>query len=78
MAIKISENRRAGMAVVGLAIKSTASQDPTAAATDERGTGAPTHTANNGSVYVRTDATTADNALYIRINDAWVAMKGAT
>lgn len=78
MAIKVSENRRAGIAVVGIAIKASASQNPSDAATDEVGTGVPTHSAANGSTWRRSDATTADTFLYARIGGAWVAMKGAT
>lgn len=36
-------------------------------------TGAPTFTAPNGSLAIRTDGTTAGTNLYVRVNGAWVA-----
>jgi len=39
--------------------------------------GAPTSTEPNGSLYMRTDGTTADDTLYARIGGSWVAMDGA-
>jgi hypothetical protein len=42
------------------------------------GTGVPATTEPNGSIFLRTDGTTADTAIYARISGAWVAMKGAT
>ena len=41
------------------------------------GSGAPTSTEPNGSLYMRTDGTTADDTLYARIGGSWVAMDGA-
>lgn len=78
MAIKVSENRRSGIAVVGLACKVNAAQRVSDAATYEVGVGAPAHSAANGSMYVRTDATTADNVVYARVGGSWLALKGAT
>lgn len=78
MAIKVSENRRAGMAMVGVAVKASEGQLPAAAPTITSGTGAPSATEPNGSVYLRADSADADTAIYARIGGAWVAMKGAT
>lgn len=41
------------------------------------GAGPPASTPPNGSVYFRTNAATADEALYMRIGGAWVALDGA-
>ena len=41
------------------------------------GSGAPTATEPNGSLYMRTNAANADEALYSRIGGAWVALDGA-
>ena len=49
-----------------------------AAPTVTSGTGAPTEAANNGSVYLRTDGTTGDDSLYMRIAGAWIAIAGQT
>jgi len=42
------------------------------------GTGVPAISASNGSIFLRTDGTTADTCLYSRIAGAWVAIKGST
>jgi hypothetical protein len=78
MAVKTSQNMRSGLAALGYVVKSTASQDPTAAPTVTSGTGVPATTEPNGSIFLRTDGTTADTAIYARISGSWVAMKGAT
>jgi hypothetical protein len=78
MAVKTSQNMRSGLAALGYVVKSTASQDPTAAPTVTSGTGVPATTEPNGSIFLRTDGTTADLAIYARISGSWVAMKGAT
>ena len=78
MAIKVTENRLGGMAMVGLAVKSAASTLPLAAPTVTSGSGAPSATEPNGSIYLRTNGANADQAIYARIGGAWVALKGAT
>jgi hypothetical protein len=78
MAVKTSQNMRSGLAALGYVVKSTASQDPTVAPTVTSGTGVPATTEPNGSIFLRTDGTTADQAIYARIAGSWVAMKGAT
>lgn len=77
MAIRVSENRRAGMALVGVAVKTSESQLPSAAPTITAGSGAPTATEPNGSIYLRTDAANADQAIYARVGGSWVAIDGA-
>ena len=42
------------------------------------GTGAPTLDAANGSIYLRTDASTSSEAVYARVGGAWVTVAGAT
>jgi hypothetical protein len=42
------------------------------------GTGAPSATEPNGSVYMRTNGTNGDDSLYMRIGGAWVALKCET
>ena len=77
MAIKVSENRRGGMAVHGVAIKVSASQAPLSAPTVTAGPGVPSATEPNGSIYLRTDAANADQAIYARVGGSWVAIDGA-
>lgn len=78
MAIKVTENRLGGMAMVGVAVKPAASTVPLDAPTITSGSGAPTATEPNGSIYLRTNGANADQAIYARIGGAWVALKGAT
>jgi hypothetical protein len=78
MAVKTSQNMRSGVAALGYIVKSSAGQDPAVAPTVTSGSGAPTATEPNGSIYLRTNGTTADEAIYARIGGSWVAMKGAT
>ena len=40
------------------------------------GSGAPTAAADNGSLYMRTDAANGDDAIYMRIGGAWVPILG--
>lgn len=58
----------------GFGIGTTPGTDPTIT----RGTGVPGTTQPNGSVFLRTDATTASNALYARVAAAWLALGGTT
>lgn len=78
MAVKTSQNMRSGVAALGYIVKSTAGQDPVAAPTVTSGAGVPSATEPNGSIYLRTDGSNADQAIYARIGGSWVAMKGAT
>ena len=41
------------------------------------GSGVPSASEPNGSIYLRTDASDADTAIYARISAAWVAIDGA-
>ena len=63
---------------IALAIDGTARQDNTTAPTITAGTGAPTEAAPNGSLYLRTDGTDADDSVYVRAGGAWIAHKGQT
>lgn len=49
----------------------------TEVATITAGEGEPTADAPDGSLYLRTDATTGDDVVYARIAGAWVALAGA-
>ena len=55
-----------------------ARSDVTTSPTITAGTGAPAEAAPDGSLYLRTDGTTGDNSLYMRIGGAWQAMAGQT
>lgn len=51
---------------------------PDSAPTWTVGTGVPTSTEPNGSMFTRTDATDGDDFLYGRVAGAWVAILGQT
>jgi len=78
MAVKTSQNMRSGVAAVGYIVKALPADLPTEAPTVTSGTGVPATIEPNGSIFLRTNGTTADQAIYARIAGAWVAMKGAT
>lgn len=78
MAVKTSQNMRSGVAALGYIVKSSPGQNPSAAPTVTSGSGVPTTTEPNGSIFLRTDGANADEAIYARIGGSWVAMKGAT
>ena len=50
----------------------------TASPTITAGSGAPSATEPNGSLYLRTDASTADDSLYQRVGGSWVIVYGQT
>lgn len=74
----VYENVRKACACVGLVVKGSADADVTAAPTLTSGTGAPSSAEPNGSVYLRTDGTNADDTIYVRAGGAWIAHKGQT
>jgi hypothetical protein len=78
MAVKTSQNMRSGVAAVGYIVKALPADLPSVAPTVTSGSGAPTAVEPNGSIYLRTNGASADEAIYARIGGSWVAMKGAT
>ena len=71
----VYENLRKASASVGIAVKSTADADVTAAPTISSGAGAPTSAEPNGSVYLRTDGS---DPLYARSGGSWAVSGGAS
>ena len=69
---------RKSSAAFGYVVRTAADSDVTTDPTINAGTGAPTEVQPNGSLWMRTDAPDADNALYMRIGAAWVVLAGAT
>lgn len=69
---------RKAVRAVGIGVASSASQLDSACPTITSGTGAPSATAANGSLYLRTDATDNDDSLYVRVGGAWVVHYGKT
>lgn len=70
---------RKPLAATALALSAdgAARYDVTTSPTVSIGAGAPTEASPNGSLYTRTDATNGDDAVYVRVAGAWVAILGA-
>lgn len=69
---------RAALRSVGIGIAPSATTADASVPTITAGSGAPSASAPNGSLYMRTDAADADASLYQRIGGAWVALKCQT
>ena len=52
-------------------------EDVATSPTITSGSGAPTAVEPNGSIYLRTNATNADDAIYAMIGSSWTAIDGA-
>lgn len=78
MASLFVERLRKPLAALGFGIRSTVTQADADVPQIVSGTGVPSVTLPNGSLFTRTDAADADNSLYQRIGGAWVALKGQT
>ena len=63
--------------MVGIGVATSIAEAESAVPTISSGSGAPSAAEPNGSLYMRTDASNADDALYSRIVGAWVALDGA-
>lgn len=74
----IAQRFRKAIASVGVAILSAARDDVTAAPTITSGSGVPSASEANGSIYLRTDGTDGDDSLYMRIGGSWAAILGQT
>ncbi len=64
------------IAAVGLGVRTSASEADASTPTITAGSGAPSAAEPNGSVYLRTNASTAAESMYSRIGGAWVAIDG--
>lgn len=71
MAVKVSENRRAGMALVGAVIKPTPGAAVATSPAILSGAGVPSMAAPEGSMYLRTDSGNSSLTLYVRAGGAW-------
>ena len=68
-----AQRLRKAIRVPSLGLAASGALD-SAAVTVTFGTGAPSSTPPNGSLYFRTDGTDGDDSLYMRIAGAWKAM----
>ena len=66
------------IAAVGLGVRTSATEVDASTPTITAGSGDPTASEPNGSIYLKTDASDADDAVWSRIGGAWAQIKGKT
>ena len=76
MASKFAYRYRKPVASVGVGVRTSATEDDASSPTITAGAGAPSAAEPNGSVYLRTDSSTAAESVYSRIGGSWVAIDG--
>ena len=76
MASKFAYRYRKPVASVGVGVRTSATEDDASSPTITAGAGAPSAAEPTGSVYLRTDASTAAESVYSRIGGSWVAIDG--
>ena len=69
---------RKALAAVGLGVRTSATEADASTPTITAGSGAPSASEPNGSIYMRTNASNADESIYSRIGGSWVAIDGAS
>ncbi len=69
---------RKALAAVGLGVRTSATEADASTPTITAGSGAPSASEPNGSIYMRTNASNADECIYSRIGGSWVAITGAS
>jgi len=67
---------RKALAAVGLGVRTSATEADASTPTITAGSGAPSASEPNGSIYMRTNASTAAESIYSRIGGSWVAIDG--
>ena len=77
MASKFASRHRKPIAAVGLGVRTSKTEIDASTPTITAGAGAPSAAEPNGSIYLRTNAANADEAVYSRIGGSWVALDGA-
>lgn len=75
---KFAERIRKPLRALGFGVAPAATTADGSVPTITSGSGAPSATEPNGSLYMRTDASTADDVLYARVGGAWVIVYGQT
>lgn len=75
-ALTVGQRFRSALAAVGLIVRGSSTDDPTAVPTITSGSGAPSAAEPNGSLYLRSGGA-ADTTLYSRVSGAWVALENA-
>lgn len=76
MASNLAYRYKKMIAAVGFGVRTTATEVDSTVPTITSGDGAPTATAPNGSMYLRKNAATAADVVYMRVGGAWLALDG--
>lgn len=75
---KFAYRYRKGIAATSVGVRTSATEADADTPTVTSGTGVPAATTEpNGSIFLRTDASGAAAALYMRIGGSWVAIDGS-
>ena len=77
MASKFAYRYRKPLAAKGIGVRQAATTADASVPTITSGTGAPTSTEPDGSLFMRTDASGAAAALYMMIGSSWTAIDGS-
>jgi len=77
MASKFAYRYRKPVSSVGVGVRGSATEADTSTPTITSGTGDPTSTEPNGSLYMKTDAAAASAALWMMIGGSWVEIDGS-
>ena len=64
------------LGAVGLGVRTSATEADASTPTITAGSGAPSASEPNGSIYMRTNASNAAESIYSRIGGSWVAIDG--
>lgn len=73
---KFAYRYRKGLAATSVGVRQTATTADASVPTITSGSGVPSAAEPNGSIYLRTDASTAALSIYSRIGGSWVAIDG--
>ena len=76
MASRYAYRYRKPISALGIGIRTSATEADDSSPTITAGSGAPGTTEPNGSIYLRTNAGSADESIYSRVSGGWVAIDG--
>ena len=74
---KFAYRYRKGLAALSIGVRQTATTADASVPTITSGTGVPTSTEPNGSLFLRTDGTTAALVLYSMVDGTWTPIDGS-
>ena len=75
---KFAYRYRKGLAALSIGVRQTATTADASVPTITSGTGVPTSTEPNGSLFLRTDGSSAALVLYSMVSGTWTAIDGSS